>query len=376
MSRDPRITAEPMSLSVVRQQFRRIQAEPLVQPLLDAMPELVVVLNEQRQIVAVNEVVSRWLGRPGEQLLGLRPGQAVDCVHADEPPAGCGTTEFCQACGAARAISESHDSGQPCARECRVLRREGASPPALDFEVSARPLTIAGERFLLLILRDIGDEKRRQLLERMFFHDVLNAAGGLRGLLEVWPELQGEEAREAEQLARQLAEQLLEEIESQRDLAAAERGDLAVRRADIDVAPLLEQVCTLYRYHPGAEGKPVPPPRIDGPTTLHTSESLLRRVLGNLIKNALEASRPGEAVTVGYAARPEPSFTIHNPRAMPPEVRLNIFQRSFSTKGAGRGIGSYSVKLLTERYLGGQVTFHTSEAEGTTFVVTLPGTAR
>jgi signal transduction histidine kinase len=51
-----------------------------------------------------------------------------------------------------------------------------------------------------------------------------------------------------------------------------------------------------------------------------------------------------------------------------------MFQRSFTTKeGGGRGIGAYSVKLLTERYLGGWVTFSSSREVGTTFTVTLPG---
>jgi len=55
------------------------------------------------------------------------------------------------------------------------------------------------------------------------------------------------------------------------------------------------------------------------------------------------------------------------------DVQLQLFQRSFSTKsGTGRGVGSYSVKLLTEKYLRGTVTFSSSEAQGTTFTVRLP----
>jgi sensor histidine kinase regulating citrate/malate metabolism len=52
---------------------------------------------------------------------------------------------------------------------------------------------------------------------------------------------------------------------------------------------------------------------------------------------------------------------------MPPEVQLQIFQRSFSTKGKGRGVGTYSMKLLTERYLGGKLAFTSAAGEGTTF---------
>ena len=53
-------------------------------------------------------------------------------------------------------------------------------------------------------------------------------------------------------------------------------------------------------------------------------------------------------------------------------IRLQIFQRSFSTKGAGRGLGTYSVKLLSERYLKGAVGFRSTHAEGTRFFARYP----
>jgi sensor histidine kinase regulating citrate/malate metabolism len=51
---------------------------------------------------------------------------------------------------------------------------------------------------------------------------------------------------------------------------------------------------------------------------------------------------------------------------------MQIFQRSFSTKGTGRGIGTYSVKLLTEKYLQGEVSFISTKEFGTTFYITIP----
>ncbi len=46
-------------------------------------------------------------------------------------------------------------------------------------------------------------------------------------------------------------------------------------------------------------------------------------------------------------------FWVHNHAVMPESVQRQVFQRSFTTKGRGRGLGTYSVKLLTERYLEG-----------------------
>jgi len=53
-------------------------------------------------------------------------------------------------------------------------------------------------------------------------------------------------------------------------------------------------------------------------------------------------------------------------------VQLQVFQRSFSTKGPGRGIGTYSIRLLVSRYLRGTVDFESSKEQGTTFRVHLP----
>jgi sensor histidine kinase regulating citrate/malate metabolism len=109
-----------------------------------------------------------------------------------------------------------------------------------------------------------------------------------------------------------------------------------------------------------------------GQPVVFTDGVLLGRVLGNLIKNALEASSRGQTVTVAFDNSRYPLFTVHNPAVMPEEVQLQMFQRSFSTKeGKGRGIGSYSVKLLTEKYLRGKVWFTSCRDVGTTFFVSL-----
>ena len=116
--------------------------------------------------------------------------------------------------------------------------------------------------------------------------------------------------------------------------------------------------------------------RIDLPELapeLQTDVTLLRRVLGNMLKNAVEATPAGGTITVGCVDRDdEVEFWINNPGEMPRQVQLQIFQRSFTTKGAGRGLGAYSMRLLTERYLGGRVGFTSSPTDGVTFRAVYP----
>lgn len=364
--------AERSDTQVLQFQKEKVADNSLVRVLLGGFPEGAVVLNSLRQIVHANDNVASFLATSSDALIGLRLGEAVGCIHAHDPPAGCGTTEFCQFCGAAQATESSRLNHSKEVRECRILRAGHAACPALDLRVTATPVKLDGEPFTILALRDISAEKRRELLERIFFHDVINLAGGLHGVLQHMPELSDAEARALKHLATLQAEQLIEEIECHRDLTAAERGDLEVHPRPVAVRELLNRLCFLYGHHPVGEGK-VLTVEVEAGDTLTTDPVLLRRVLGNLIKNALEASQRGETVSVRFTSGPQGHvFAVHNPAVMEEAVQAQMFQRSFSTKGKGRGLGSYSVKLLTERYLQGCVEFDSVVGSGTTFRVTLP----
>ena len=100
---------------------------------------------------------------------------------------------------------------------------------------------------------------------------------------------------------------------------------------------------------------------------------LLNRILTNMLKNALEATPEKEKVLIGCESRDgKIVFWVHNDRVMPEEVKLQVFQRSFSTKGSNRGLGTYSIKLLGEKYLKGSVYFKSEADFGTRFYLELP----
>ncbi len=106
--------------------------------------------------------------------------------------------------------------------------------------------------------------------------------------------------------------------------------------------------------------------------SLRIDKTLLSRLKGNLVKNALEAEKLGAVVTLSCAKTAEGvAFTVRNPTPMGEDARLQIFQRSFSAKGPGGGLGTYSVRLLTERYLKGKVSC-ASGPGGTVFTSEYP----
>jgi len=358
---------------VLARQLEALLADPLVAQLLDCFSEPTIILNTKRQIVRANERTQQLLGTPRDQMLGLRIGEAIQCPRAHDEPAGCGTTPGCRYCGAVRAIMNCQRAHRADVQECQVESRLTGEPVSLDLRVSAAPFFCQGEEFTICSLHDITDEKRRQVLERIFFHDLLNSAGSLKGIAEMLGQLHGEEETEVEETVRKLSAQLVEEILSQRDLIAAEEGELATTNVCVNVRELLEHICTHYRESSVAYDKNLVLSPFDEQSVIRSDEVLLRRVLGNLVKNALEASDRGQTVTVAFDNKKSPLFSIHNSSFMLEAVQHQIFQRSFSTReGRGHGIGNYSVKLLTEKYLQGRVWFVSRESEGTTFFVSLP----
>jgi signal transduction histidine kinase len=344
--------------------------------LINSVNDLVVILNDKRQVVAANE---NFIGafKPGDPggVLGLRPGEAVDCVHAREMAAGCGTTEYCSKCGAAKAILASLRNLREVA-ECRILRSDGDSVEALDLLVSVTPFSVDGSRFAIMAMTDISHEKRRRALERIFFHDLLNITGGLLGLADLLREGVSEDLKQEAGLIYSSVKRLVQEVTAQKDLAAAECNDLETAPVLLNSRETVRNVAATYANHPDAKGRIVSMAGDCCNVTFAADHGLLMRVLGNMVKNAMEAQKPGDTITVG--CRPggdgrdaAVEFYVHNAAVMDRDVQLQVFQRSFSTKGAGRGLGLYGIKLLTERYLKGKVGFTTGE-DGTTFWAALP----
>ena len=81
----------------------------------------------------------------------------------------------------------------------------------------------------------------------------------------------------------------------------------------------------------------------------------------------------GATVSLGCHAEGDAvCFSVHNAGVMPVRVQSQVFNRSFSTKGSGRGLGTYRIKLISERYLRGQVSCVPNADEGTRFTACYP----
>lgn len=357
----------------LRNQIEAISRSPVMNTLLNAASGLLVVLNEERQIVALNHSFLDKLGiQDPETALGLRLGETLSCVHAAEPPNGCGTTPFCKTCGAAIAMMTTINDDQAATEVCALTAEIDGTRQDLCLVVQTESLLVDGNRWILVYVQDVTREHFLANLERVFFHDLNNVLTSLLGNCELLAlELPNHELLHR---IKNAAVRMGSEISLQRCLSHHKDAKYLLQQHTTALSEIRREVTLLVAGNAAAKNKELHEEWPAAEIEIQTDPLLLSRVLGNMLLNALEATPEGGLVRL--TTRLEPTMVVWevwNGGHIPNANQGRIFQRHFSTKSQlGHGLGTYAMKLFGERYLGGSIFFHSTPAAGTLFTFRLP----
>jgi chemotaxis family two-component system sensor kinase Cph1 len=121
-----------------------------------------------------------------------------------------------------------------------------------------------------------------------------------------------------------------------------------------------EKIEAFYQIEKGAE-------------KLITDSALLKRILANLVNNAVQTMPNGGKLTIcAHKEANSEVITIKDTGVgIPEEVKPKLFTPMVTTKSKGQGFGLAVVKRMTDA-LGGTVSFESQEGKGTTFTIRLP----
>ncbi|MGE4319768.1 MAG: ATP-binding protein [Deferribacterales bacterium] len=362
--------AERDSISDIIRMYNTIRSVSMIHELMEKLDQDIFILNSYRQTVYINKAALQRYSIPSpEAVLGKRPGEIFDCQYASAG-GGCGTSKFCKDCGAVNAILKTQLQGSEAIEECVICSREGQT---YELAVTSRPFMLKGREYTVFSVSDIGLKRRMEVLEKIFFHDIINIAGGIHSMLKLMQDETLEDKAKINELLVNSSAQLLNELNTHKLLKAAEINDLIVQQTMADSLKLLDDCISFSENMKAAFGKILYLDSSSDSFELKTDETLLKRVLLNMITNALESSDVGGKVTAGVNLRNGRAvFWVQNDQIIPEEIRHKIFMKSFTTKKRGSGLGTHSIKTLTEKYLNGSVAFETGESKGTVFRVTLP----
>ena len=365
--------AERLDSEALSSQILLVQDSELINTFLGAIAGILLVLNEQRQIIALNNSFLEKLGIDDpEKVLGLRLGESLRCVHAAEMDGGCGTSRSCGSCGAVIAMMSSLTTDEPAERICALEFSRDGVVNNLALRVRTATVVVDGTRLLLVTVLDITQEHNRATLERVFHHDMNNILTSILGPSELlardtpwrW------EVRQIRKAARRLQQ----EIVLQRELSLEGTAGFIPEKSLVSLYDINQDLELLLHGHRAARERTIEMELGCDDCLIHTDKMLVSRVLANMLINGLEATARGGVVRFTTTRLPgKIHWQVWNDACIPKQIQGRIFQRYFSTKqDTGRGTGTFSMKLFGESYLGGNIEFTSSKESGTVFSFTLP----
>ncbi|SLM31765.1 Histidine kinase [Desulfamplus magnetovallimortis] len=357
----------------LKNQINSISYSPVMSTLLKSTGGVLVIINENRQLVAMNNSFLESLGiKDPEAVIGLRLGESLNCIHAFKEPDGCGTTPHCSSCGAAIAMMSAIKDEKPDEQICTLTSNKNGLTEDICLLIRAEPLIVDNNKWILIYAQDITRQQFWINLERIFFHDINNTLGALQGytnllLMEIPDD-------EIVKKINYITERLTKEISLQKSLSYHKDTSFTIQKKQIKLKDIKDEINLIIREHESAIGKKFSAEWNCLDFRFRTDPILVTRVLGNMIINALEATDEGCIVTLKTEIAPSHiEWKVWNKQHIPQKMHTRIFQKHYTTKSSpGRGLGTYSMKLFGESYLKGGVGFHSSEKKGTTFFFRLP----
>ena len=258
-------------------------------------------------------------------------------------------------------------------------------PKKVTFVVDITEIEQAHEQLEREITERRQLEHVRNEVERVMQHDLRNPIDGIRTAADyLLQEDLDERAREFVRLMYDAAVRLRNSIDNSLAYTRMRQGRYQVQRERVNMVQLIRdvvksvestrsayraEIVTRYRGAPLREQYDI---------ELWGENGFLMDAVGNVVRNALEASEAGDVVAVDVDEHapadgaPTVEIAIHNPADSPQQIRATLFD-AYVTHGKprGTGLGTYTARLVCNAH-GGAIEVRTGEGDGTTMTLVLP----
>lgn len=231
-------------------------------------------------------------------------------------------------------------------------------------------LRAAGGQVLLAQARADRAEREASLgrLAAGLAHEIRNPLGAISGSVRM---LRGNSALDPED--RRLCEIIEREAQRLDDLVSDMLNLAKPRRAQkqqVDLAALANEVVAFSR-HSGRSAEDVALV-CEAPPAVHilADAAMVRQMLWNLVRNAVQASAAGEQVRVEVGAGPAgvTVSVIDSGVGLDAEAKEHLFDAFFTTRSKGTGIGLAVVKRIVDEH-GWDIAVLDTPGGGATFTV-------
>ncbi|RPI07671.1 MAG: PAS domain S-box protein, partial [Actinobacteria bacterium] len=262
-------------------------------------------------------------------------------------------------------------------------RRDGTLFPV---EVSARGVTVDGERLVISVVRDITErreaERRKDDFVAVLSHELRNPLAPIRTALHILGHAPSgsAKARRAREIADRQLQHLSRLVDDLLDVTRIARGKIRLVRGSVDLSLLVSRCVedhrALLEQHSLEHRLSVP----NGPVHVDGDASRLSQVVGNLLLNAAKFTPNGGSVTVSLARDGgEAVITVVDTGiGIAPEMLERLFEpfaqaeTTLERARGGLGLGLALVKGLVDLHRGSVSARSDGANRGATFEIRLP----
>ncbi|WP_049982510.1 PAS domain S-box protein [Halorubrum sp. BV1] len=348
-----------------RRQRRLERTSARLEALYEGSPDMIDIHDDEGRIVDANRAMLTELGYDHDEITELAVWDVDEQMNQTE----------------AFEIWDGLETGETVRLETTFRRADDTSLPV---EVHVRRIDVQGESRFLASSRDISERKAyEQQIERenerldefasIVSHDLRNPLNVLSGYLHLAMETGNDDYYERCERALDEMERLIEDVltlarqgDAVDDAEPIDLGELATRYAADEFAPIDGSADgPATDGDSGTDADVSIDVTVEADQTLFADAGRLKRLLGNLLRNAAEHG--GSRVVIGDL--PDGFYVEDDGPGIPDDRREAVFESGYSTSGAGTGFGLAIVESIAAAH-GWEVTLTTSASGGARFEFT------
>lgn len=275
------------------------------------------------------------------------------------------------------------ETGTIDCHESVMLNSEGKE---IHVELSGNIFEIDGRKAIICIARDISERKKVQELredfEKLSRHDLKTPLNFIINAPVMIKESSKDLSKDALQLLDMMensAKKMLDTINLSIGLRRLEDGSFNIKKEILDLASVLEDICEEQEIALRVKSCRIVF-NFDGLKKLEQGRILVlaerltfTSMLGNLMKNAVEASPDNEVIKLSAASRGGSTvISINNKGEVPEDIKDKFFEKYITSgKPFGTGLGTYYAKLIADAHKS-TLSMKSSKTSGTTVTIEIP----
>ncbi len=170
-----------------------LNQEGFLKTLFDSIPCGVLIVDRDRRIQAVNNVMERTFGISSGEVIDKRGGEALRCIHTSESPKGCGFADECQSCQVRNTALKALAGEQIHRKKANLQLLTNGKTLDLVLLVSAAPLYHEGARLAIIMLENITELNtlRSRLKTEQGFAGIIGRDAGMNEVFETIKQVAG-----------------------------------------------------------------------------------------------------------------------------------------------------------------------------------------